>query len=104
MIKLSLILLGSLLAFLVLPGILAVIAGAVFIGSLFALVFQVMGSLFSAMGSVISTLFGLFFSLVTTLVVLAVLGVSIPILIVGALLGTLFLFGCLFCTLVCGIV
>lgn len=104
MIKLSLILLGSLIAFFVLPGILALVAGAVVIGSLFALVMQVMGSVFSAFGSVISTVFGILFSVVTTIVVLAILGVSLPILAVAVVFGMIFLCGCLFCTLVCGIV
>ena len=100
--KLSLILLGSLVAFFALPGILAAVVRFVFIAALFGLVFTGLGYVFSAFGSVVSTVFGAIFSVLATLVLLVVLGVSLPVLLILALpLGMLFLGGCLFCTLVC---
>ena len=105
MIKLSLILIGSLVAFFVLPGILAAIAGVVFLGASCALVISGLGSLFSAFGSLISTILGVLFSIVATCVILAVLGVGLPVLLILAIpAGLLFLFGSLFCTLVCVVV
>ena len=105
MIKLSLILLGSLVAFFILPGILAAIAGFVFIAALFGLVFTGLGYVFSAFGSVVSTVFGALFSVLASLVLLVGLGGSLQVLLMLARpLGMLFLVGCLFCTVVCGVV
>ena len=105
MIKLFLILLGSLVAFYILPETLAAIAGVVFIGAFFALLISGLGSLFSAFGSVVSTIFGAILSILAALVVLVVLGVGLPVLLVIAIpVGLLFLCGCMFCTLLCGVV
>ena len=105
MIKLSIIFLFSLVAFFVLPGIFAAIAGVVCFGAFVALVAWVIGSLFSVLGSVLSSLFGAIFSLIAAVALLVVLGVSVPVLLMIAIpLGLLLLCGGLFCTLVCGVV
>ena len=105
MIKLTLILIGSFIAFFVLPGALAGIAGIVFVAAFFGILFSVIGSLFSALGSVVSTVFGLIFSVISTLVLLVVLGVSIPVILLFAIpVGMFLLLGGLFCTVLCGVV
>jgi hypothetical protein len=89
---------------LVLPGVLAAIAGFVFLGAVIALLVSVLGSILSFLGSIAASVLGGLVSIFATLALVACFVFSFPVLLVILIpIGLLVLIGGLFCTVICGI-
>ena len=105
MIKLIALVIALTLAVLFLPEILALVAGVVLIGALGALLISGVGFVFSCFGSAAASLVGGLFSVLLALAILAIIGVSIPLLLLILVpIGLMLLLGGLFFTVLCGVV